>query len=104
MTDEKPPRARKLVCRCREVTEDDVLAAVEDGARSLRGVKLRTLATTGLCQGHTCGPLIEAILRRTLRADYLPDDRPARAPVRPTPVDVLAGAPERRTAAGAEEQ
>ncbi len=86
-------QSRKLICRCCEVTEEDVLAAIEDGARSIRGVKLRTLATTGLCQGHTCGPLIESILQRTLGAGYVPDERPARAPVRPTPLAVLAGTP-----------
>jgi len=91
MTDEQTPAARKLVCRCREVTEQEVLAAIADGARSVRGVKLRTMATTGLCQGHTCGPLIEAILHRELGAEQVPDDRPARAPVRPTAVGVLAG-------------
>lgn len=89
----QPRLSPKLVCRCREVTEEDVLAAIEDGARSVRGAKLRTLATTGLCQGHTCGPLIESILRRTLGAGYVPDERPARAPVRPTPLAVLAGTP-----------
>jgi NAD(P)H-nitrite reductase large subunit len=90
MTDRDAAQERKLVCRCREVTEQEVLTAIEDGARSVRGVKLRTLATTGLCQGHTCSPLIESILRRELGAGYIPDDRPARAPVRPIPVGLLA--------------
>ena len=90
-------RARTLVCRCREVTEEEVLAAIEDGARSVRGVKLRTLATTGLCQWHTCGPLIESILRRTLGGEYVPDERMARAPVRPTPLSALAGTPAKAT-------
>ena len=90
MTDRDAARERKLVCRCREVTEREVLTAIEDGARSVRGGKLRTLATTGLCQGHTCGPLIESVLRRELGPGYIPDDRPARPPVRPTPIEVLA--------------
>ena len=96
----------KLVCRCREVSEADVLRAIRDGARSLRGVKVRTRAMTGLCQGQTCGPVIEAILRRELGAALLSDDRPERGPVRPLPVRVLAGPhallppPERRGAGG----
>jgi len=81
----------RLVCRCREVSEADVRQAVRDGARSLRGVKVRTRAMTGLCQGQTCGPLIESILRRELGDAFLPDDRPARGPVRPLPLEVLAG-------------
>ena len=87
-------RGTRLVCRCREVSEADVLQAVRDGARSLRGVKVRTRAMTGLCQGQTCGPIIEAILRRELGVDLIPDDRPERGPVRPVSVEVLAGASE----------
>ena len=85
-------RGPRLVCRCREVSEADVLQAVRDGARSLRGVKVRTRAMTGLCQGQTCGPIIEAILRHALGVDLIPDDRPERGPVRVLPVEVLAAA------------
>ena len=81
----------RLVCRCREISEAEVLDAIRDGARSLRGVKVRTRAMTGLCQGQTCGPIIEAILRRELGTDFRQDDRRARAPVRVLPVSVLAG-------------
>jgi len=83
---------RRLVCRCREVSEADVLRAVRDGARSLRGVKIRTHAGTGLCQGQTCGPIIEAILKRELGAEFIPDDRSPRGPVRALPIQVLARA------------
>ncbi|MBM3477578.1 MAG: (2Fe-2S)-binding protein [Armatimonadetes bacterium] len=82
----------RLLCRCREVSEEEVLQAIREGARSLRGVKVRTRAMTGLRQGQTCGPLIEALLRRELGADLLPHDRPERGPVRPLPVHVLASA------------
>lgn len=80
------------MCRCREVSEGEVLEAIRDGARSLRGVKVRTRAMTGLCQGHTCGPVIEAILRRELGDKLEEDGRPARGPVRPIPLRVLASA------------
>jgi bacterioferritin-associated ferredoxin len=83
----------RLICRCREVTEADVLEAIRDGARSVRGVKVRTRAGTGLCQGQTCGPIIESILKRELGASLAPDDRPTRGPVRAIPVDVLSGGP-----------
>ena len=99
MTSAASSRGPQLVCRCREVTEEEVLAAIEDGARSVRGVKLRTLATTGLCQGHTCAPLIESILQRVLGEEYVPDERTARAPVRPIPLRALAGPSARKTSA-----
>jgi NAD(P)H-nitrite reductase large subunit len=79
-----------VLCRCREITEEEVLAAIRDGARSVRGVKLRTHAGMGLCQGQTCGPLIEAILRRELGVRFRPDDRLARAPTRPVALRTLA--------------
>ncbi len=88
-----PPPEDRLTCRCREVSEADVLQAVRDGARSVRGAKVRTRATTGLCQGETCGPIIESVLRRELGEGFLPDDRPARGPVRALPLGVLAGSP-----------
>lgn len=72
------------------MTQDDVLAAIRDGARSVRGVKVRTHAGMGLCQGHTCGPLIEAVLRRELGAAYQPDDRLVRGPTRPVSLGVMA--------------
>jgi len=81
----------RLVCRCREVSEAEVLDAIRDGARSLRGVKVRTRAMTGLCQGQTCGPVIEAILRRELGDRFRADARAERGPVRVLPVRVLAG-------------
>jgi len=72
------------------VAEDDVHAAIRDGARSVRGVKVRTHAGMGLCQGHTCGPLIEAVLKRELGSAYQPDDRLVRGPARPVGLGVMA--------------
>jgi NAD(P)H-nitrite reductase large subunit len=89
-----------VTCRCREVTEEEVRAAIRDGARSVRGVKLRTRAGMGLCQGHTCGPLVEAILKRELGAAFRPDDRLTRPPARSLPLGVLAGSVPEDTGGG----
>lgn len=55
-----------FICRCEEVTEEDVLKAIERGARDLDGVKRLTRAGMGLCQGRTCSHLIRNILHREL--------------------------------------
>jgi glycerol-3-phosphate dehydrogenase len=42
------------VCRCELVTEAEVRAAIARGARTLDGVKFRTRAGMGRCQGGFC--------------------------------------------------
>lgn len=48
------PRYRRIACRCELVTEGEVLDAIERGARTLDGIKLRTRAGMGRCQGGFC--------------------------------------------------
>ena len=55
-----------LICRCEEVTEEEVRQAVRDGADTISGVKRRTRAGMGLCQGRTCEKLVQQILREEL--------------------------------------
>ena len=40
-----------IICRCQEVTEKEILEAIADGATTVDGVKRRTRACMGLCQG-----------------------------------------------------
>ncbi|NLD51612.1 MAG: NAD(P)/FAD-dependent oxidoreductase [Clostridiales bacterium] len=53
-----------IVCRCEMVTEAEVRQAIRQpvGARNLDGVKLRTRAGMGRCQGGFCSPRILHIL------------------------------------------
>lgn len=53
-----------LICRCEEVTEEEIIAAIGAGARDIAGVRRRTRAGMGLCQGRTCRRLIANILAR----------------------------------------
>lgn len=48
------PRYRRMVCRCEFVTEGEVLDAIGRGATTLDGIKLRTRAGMGRCQGGFC--------------------------------------------------
>ena len=60
-----------LVCRCEQVTEAEVRAAIRRpvGARSIDGVKRRTRAGMGRCQGGFCSPRVLEILSEELRID-----------------------------------
>ena len=51
-----------VICRCEEVTEKEIDKAIEDGARTVQGVKIRTRAGMGLCQGKTCNQFVRKIL------------------------------------------
>ncbi len=52
----------QLICRCEEVLESEIRQAIRDGARTLTGIKMRTRAGMGLCQGRTCQRLVTRIL------------------------------------------
>jgi glycerol-3-phosphate dehydrogenase len=73
---ELSPKARELisrsrayghvVCRCEHVTEGEVVEAIRRGATTLDGVKFRTRAGMGRCQGGFCTPHVIKILSREL--------------------------------------
>lgn len=48
------PRYRRMVCRCEFITEGEVLDAIGRGATTLDGIKFRTRAGMGRCQGGFC--------------------------------------------------
>jgi len=61
----------KIICRCEMVTLAEIKNAITRpiGATTLDGVKRRTRATAGRCQGGFCGPKILEILAEELRKD-----------------------------------
>lgn len=65
------PAYGTVICRCETVTEGEILDAIHrvPGARSLDGVKRRTRAGMGRCQGGFCGPRVMEILARELGVD-----------------------------------
>ena len=54
----------EYICRCEEVTRKEIEEAIADGATTLAGIKRRTRAGMGLCQGRTCQRLITQILSK----------------------------------------
>ena len=81
-----------IICRCQEVTESEILEAIEDGATTVDGVKRRTRACMGLCQGKTCGRLVQNIVSKNTGAnpaDVLPQK--SRMPARPIKLGSFGG-------------
>lgn len=59
---EKDPRYGRMVCRCEGITEGEIVDAIHRSARTLDGLKFRTRAGMGRCQGGFCtGRCLELI-------------------------------------------
>lgn len=81
----------KLVCRCEEVTEEEIRQCIAEGAKTLREIKMVTRAGMGLCQGRTCSTIISRILAEET-GKSLDEIKPAgyRPPLRPMDLGTLA--------------
>jgi NADPH-dependent 2,4-dienoyl-CoA reductase/sulfur reductase-like enzyme len=81
-----------VLCRCEGVTAAEVGEILEEGAPDLAYVKRMTRAGMGLCQGRLCEAGLTALfLHRTGRFAGSLAPLSVRPPVRPVPIDVLAG-------------
>ena len=62
------PEYGRIICRCETITEGEIIDAIRRplGAKSLDGVKRRTRAGMGRCQGGFCSPRVMDILSREL--------------------------------------
>lgn len=80
---------KALVCRCEDVTLDEVEAALHKGQRDLESVKRYTGLGTGWCQGKqcvvACARVIAARTGETPRLPITP-----RPPLHPVPLGALA--------------
>jgi len=79
-----------VICRCEEVTEGEINQAIKSGARTITGIKRRTRAGMGLCQGRTCQILVRRLLAKETKQKE-GDLRPPtiRPPVRPTKLGIF---------------
>lgn len=79
-----------IICRCEEITKGEIRRAVYDGMRTVTEVRRFLRAGMGLCQGQTCGKLVQGIIARELGvrpAEVEP--APSRAPMRPVEMYIL---------------
>ncbi|MFH1880682.1 MAG: NAD(P)/FAD-dependent oxidoreductase [Bacillota bacterium] len=70
---ERDPAYGSVVCRCEQVTEAEVRAAIRRpvGATTIDGVKRRVRAGMGRCQGGFCSPRVMEILSEELHINLM---------------------------------
>lgn len=80
-----------IICRCEEVTLEEISTAVHEGACDLQAVKLQTRLGMGPCQGRNCAPSTAAYMCRRMRltAEAVGRINP-RPPARPVTLGALA--------------
>jgi thioredoxin reductase len=78
------------MCRCEEVTADDIAACIGEGCGSTKAVKDWTRAGMGLCQGRMCRNMVSEMLaaHRSVDLRTIPFPR-VRPPIKPVPIAAL---------------
>ncbi|MDX9721258.1 MAG: NAD(P)/FAD-dependent oxidoreductase [Myxococcota bacterium] len=66
----KDPRFARVICRCELVTEAEIHHAIDHGARTLDGIKFRSRAGMGRCQGGFCTLRCMDILSERLQIPF----------------------------------
>jgi thioredoxin reductase len=85
------PEPDTLICRCEEVSAQDILVAVDRGAGSANALKGWTRVGMGPCQGRICGNLAaHLVARETGRPIKGLLDFSVRPPIKPVPLGALA--------------
>ncbi|PKK85597.1 MAG: (2Fe-2S)-binding protein [Thermoplasmata archaeon HGW-Thermoplasmata-1] len=54
---------RVIICRCEDVSRDEVIEAIEQGYDTIEELKRYLRIGMGTCQGRTCQRLVTQILR-----------------------------------------
>ncbi|MFC5588935.1 (2Fe-2S)-binding protein [Sporosarcina soli] len=81
-----------IICRCEEVSLEDIQQTTSHYNCSAREVKLRTRAGMGYCGGRTCRPAVDAVLE-AVTGERAGHDIPLKVqpPIRPVSLSVLGG-------------
>ncbi|SFA69697.1 MULTISPECIES: (2Fe-2S)-binding protein [unclassified Bacillus (in: firmicutes)] len=51
-----------IICRCEEVTLEELQSSILAGARTTQELKMATRAGMGMCQGRICRSLLERLV------------------------------------------
>ncbi len=87
-----------IICRCEEVTREEIDQAVRLGADTIDAVKALTRCGMGNCQGRVCGSLVAALVaQETGRTRAEVGQFRVRPPVFPTPLAALKPVDEQAT-------
>ena len=73
-----------IVCRCEDVTAEEIAAALDNGADTLKQIKFNTRISMGPCQGKTCISLVMKELSAKTKTPVNDLQAPTyRQPIRP---------------------
>lgn len=70
LPEDLPAEYLEIICRCEHVSKGEVIEAIRRGARTVDGIKRRTGAGMGRCQGGYCMEKILHILHEYTKTDY----------------------------------
>ena len=86
------PSRKKFVCICEDVTEKDILDAIEEGFDDVQSLKRYSTVSMGPCQGKMCLKAYLGICAdATGRSAQDTGSTTLRPPVQPVPMGALAG-------------
>jgi bacterioferritin-associated ferredoxin len=84
-------KAKRILCRCEEVEEEEVIKWIKRGYRTPEELKRILRIGMGHCQGRTCLSLLLRLIHRETKIPVseiqLPKRRP---PLKPVPIKILA--------------
>jgi NAD(P)H-nitrite reductase large subunit len=84
--------SKKTYCRCEDITEEDILKAIDEGFDDIESLKRYSGFSTGPCEGKNC--IMHVIRLLSQKKGLKPEDlrlTVLRPPVDPVWIDVLAG-------------
>lgn len=82
-----------IICKCEDITAEEVEAAIAGGRQDIESIKRYTGLATGVCQGRYCIQAAREILRGCVPSEEItkPKDIVCRIPIALTPLSALAG-------------
>lgn len=82
-----------MVCRCEDVTLEEVREVARTSGSDLRAVKMGTRAGMGPCQGRICSPILHQVIPPGPGRQAIPPCPSIQEPVKPVSVDIMRAAP-----------
>ena len=86
----EPLSGSVTICRCEEVSAQEIRACVAAGCTTTKSIKDWTRAGMGLCQGRMCRAMVSEIIaaERSVALDSIPFPH-VRPPIKPVPIHAL---------------
>jgi len=84
-------KKRAIVCRCEDITKEEVIDAIDEGYTDLEELRKKLRIGMGPCQGRVCIQLVMKILEKKTGKKALKTSLPtSRPPIIPVSLGTLA--------------